>query len=280
MKITTVGKEGWNDVDGRPDGLTVIAIAMLVYAVTVVFHELGGHGAACLAFGGYPRALGAYYFDCDERGMPGAHVRLVAAAGNTANLVMAAIAFPLVKQARSWYGKWFWWLVFTVSLLDWAGYFLFSGFSGIGDWGGEPGAVFDGVVPQWVWRTALVLAGGCLYFASAVMAARRLSHFVHATSVAMRITLSAYAAGGLLALLVGLLNPIGVVIILTSALASTLGGTSGLLWLARMMRNRVDTVPPSDPLGRSWGWIVGSLVGVLLFALVLGPSWAPTCVRP
>jgi hypothetical protein len=272
MEVTTMNKDGRNDVYGSPDRLTLIAIAMLVYVVTVVFHELGGHGGACMAFGGFPHELGAYYFVCDDRGMRGAPVRLVAAAGNTANLVMAAIAFPFLKQARSWYGKWFWWLMFTVSLLDWSGYFLFSGFSGIGDWGGEPGEVFYGVAPQWIWRIALVLAGISLYVASASMAARQLSHFVHSATEARRITFIAYVAGGLLALLVGLLNPIGVAIILTSALASTLGGTSGLLWLTRMMPGGANAVPSSHRIGRSWRWIIASLAVILLFALVLGPS--------
>lgn len=276
MDITTVNMNGGNDMHGRPDGPTLIAIAMLVYVVAVVLHELGGHGGACMAFGGYPRELGAYYFDCNYRGMSGAHVRLTAAAGNTANLIVAVIAFPLVKYAYSWYGKWFWWLLFTVSLFDWAGYFLFSGFSGIGDWGGGPDEVLYGVAPQWVWRVILVLAGAGLYVASAVLAARRLRHFVHSTTEAKRITISAYVAGGLLALLVGLLNPIGVVVVLTSALASSLGGTSGLLWLTRMAPHRIDTGPPPRQLGRSWGWIIAGLVVTLLFALVLGPSRVPT----
>jgi hypothetical protein len=265
-------KNGRNDVYGHPDWLTVIAIAMLAYVVTVAFHELGGHGGACVAFGGVARTLGAYYFACDDRGMSSAHVRLVAAAGNTANLVMAAIAFPLVKQARSWYGKWFWWLVFTVSLLDWSGYFLFSGFSGIGDWGGEPSGVFHGIAPRWVWRIALVVAGVLLYVASAVMAARQLRHFVQSATQATRIALSAYFAGGLLALLVGLLNPVGAAVILASALASSLGGTSGLLWLTRMPAGFDNNALPSNRIGRSWGWIIASLVVILLFALVLGPS--------
>lgn len=266
-----MNKADWNDVHGRPDGLTLVAIAMLAYVVTVVFHELGGHGGACIALGGYPHEIGAYYFYCDERDMRDASVRLVAAAGNTANLIMAAIALPLIERARSWYGQWFCWLLFTISLLDWSGYFLFSGVTGIGDWGGGASGVFHGVAAQWVWRTALALAGAGLYFASAVVAARQLSHFVHSTTQARRITLAAYVAGGVLALLVGLLNPVGVVIVLTSALASTLGGTSGLLWLSGMMP-AVDAAPSARRLGRSWGWIIPSVVVVLLFALVLGPT--------
>lgn len=263
--------ESGSNVYGRPDGLTMIAIAMLVYVVAVVFHELAGHGGACIALGGSARELGAYYFDCDDRSMPGAYVRLVAAAGNTVNLIMALIAFPLITRTVSWYAKWFWWLLFTVSVLDWSGYFLFSGVSGIGDWGGGPGAVFYGVAPQWVWRLALALVGGGLYFASAVIAARRLVHVVQSAAEARRLTLVAYIAGGMLALLVGLLNPIGVVIVLSSALASTLGGTSGLLWLTSMMPKRVDA-PSAQERGRSWRWIIASLVVVVLFALVLGPS--------
>lgn len=262
--------QGSHDAAGRPDMLTLVAIAALVYVIAVFFHELGGHGGACVALGGHPRALGAYYFDCDDSNLSSVQVRLIAAAGNTVNLMMAALALPLVKRVSSWYASWFWWLLFTVSVLDWSGYFLFSGVSGIGDWGGDAGAVFFGVAPQWVWRAALALGGGGLYFACAVMAARQLRHIVHARSDARRITLIAYLAGGLLALLVGLLNPIGLVIVLGSALASTLGGTSGLLWLSGMIPR--GAALSSRQLGRSWGWIIAGLVVTLLFAIVLGPS--------
>jgi hypothetical protein len=245
---------------------------MLVYVLTVVLHEIGGHGGACIAFGGHAHALGAYYFDCGYGGMTRLHMRLVAAAGSTVNLIVALITFPLIKRASSLYGKWFWWLLFTANLLDWSGYFLFSGFSRVGDWGWGPRGAFSGMDHQWVWRVVLVLGGSGLYYASALLAARRLGQFVCSPSAARRMSLSAYITGGVLSLLVGLLNPIGMVIVLTSSLASTLGGTSGLLWLTRLMLRETDARPSSNQFQRSRAWIIVGLVITLLFAFVLGPS--------
>jgi len=261
-----------NDEPGRPDAPTLVAIALLAYILAVVLHELGGHGGACVALGGAARELGAYYLDCDYRGMGDAQIRLVAAAGNTVNLGAALAARPFVTRAAAWHAKWFWWLFMAVNLLDWAGYFFFSGVSGIGDWGWQPHGVMHGTEPQWAWRAALALAGGGLYYASVVYAARLLGHLVDAPRTARRLALLSYLTGGLLALLVGLRNPLGMAIVITSSLASTLGGTSGLLWLPHKVPAGPEPGRPAVPARRSWGWIACGAIAALLFALVLGPS--------
>ena len=43
---------------------TVIAIALVAYALTNVAHEGLGHGGMCVAMGGEPLVLNAVYFEC------------------------------------------------------------------------------------------------------------------------------------------------------------------------------------------------------------------------
>ncbi|MEI9904062.1 MAG: hypothetical protein WDN06_08795 [Asticcacaulis sp.] len=75
----------------RIDLPTVAGIAALAYVLTTLCHEGLGHGGACVLVGGHPTAWGAYYFDCDEDGLPSLAGRIVAAAGSTVNLILAVI---------------------------------------------------------------------------------------------------------------------------------------------------------------------------------------------
>lgn len=61
--------------------------------------------------------------------------------------------------------------------LEWSGYYLFSGFSGLGDWGGTQDGLF-GVRPQWAWRVALSAAGTALYLLTSLLNLRVHYHVV------------------------------------------------------------------------------------------------------
>lgn len=60
---------------------TLVAIAVVAFALTNVAHEGLGHGGIRLAVGGQPRVLNAVYFDCGEEGLGGAASRWISAAG-------------------------------------------------------------------------------------------------------------------------------------------------------------------------------------------------------
>jgi hypothetical protein len=85
---------------------TLVAIAVAVYALANVAHEGLGHGGACLLAGGEPRPRRRRTGRAGARG-----------AG---------------RKLSS--GRYFLWLLMTVSLCQGTGYWLFSGLGGIGDW--------------------------------------------------------------------------------------------------------------------------------------------------
>ena len=134
--------------------------------------------------------------------------------------------------------------------------FLFSGVGSIGDWAD----VARGAMPPLVWRPAMSVFGGALYFLLARQSARWLRSLAGSGEFSMRraklLTLPAYLAGGLLYCVAGLFNPVGPVLIAISAAASSFGGASGLLWLTQFLRGGEHSTAPAAPLDRSYVWIV------------------------
>jgi hypothetical protein len=258
-----------------PDLPTVTAIALVAYAVSNVLHEAVGHGGACLALGGKPLVLSSVHFECGEQAMSALALRGVAAAGTIVNFIIGALALVVFKTANPLHkphAAYFLWLFTTLNLLSGAGYFLFSGVGGVGDWAD----VARGAMPPLVWRPAMSVFGGALYFLLARQSAQWLRSLVGSGELAMRrsklLTVPAYIAGGLLYCLSGLFNPVGPVLIAISAAAASFGGASGLLWLTEFLRRGEHSAAPVAALDRSYVWIVAGCVASLIFVAILGPS--------
>jgi hypothetical protein len=258
-----------------PDLPTVTAIALVAYAASNVLHEAVGHGGACLALGGKPLVLSSVHFECGEQGISALALRGVAAGGTIANFIVGALALLVFKRANPLHkphAAYFLWLFTALNLLSGAGYFLFSGVGGIGDWAD----VALGTMPPLVWRPAMSVFGGAIYFLLARQSARWLRSLVGSGELSMSrsklLTVPAYVAGGLLYCLAGLFNPVGPVLIAISAAASSFGGASGLLWLTQFLPRGEHSAAPAAELDRSYVWIVVGCVVSLIFVAILGPS--------
>lgn len=257
----------------RIDLPTVAGIAAVAYVLTTLCHEGLGHGGACLAVHGKPEAWGAYYFNCSEDGLPAMAGRIVAAAGSTVNLILAAVLGLLIGadlKRPGRHGSWtvFLWLLFAVNAFTWAGYYLFSGVAGIGDWG--PDGVLKGIANPWLWRAVMAVGGMAIYVWLTRIAMRWLGRIGGDFEAARAISWTAYVTGGILAILIGLRNPEGWWIVIFSSMASSLGGTSGLAWGVRWARNPEN--PVEFDLPRNWLWIGAGLVAAALYAWYFGPT--------
>ena len=257
-----------------PDVVTVTAIALIAYAASNVLHEAFGHGGACMLLGGKPIVLSSVHFECGDDAISVLARRGVAAAGTIANFVAGAaglIASKATNPVRKPHLSYFLWLFTTLNLLMGAGYFLFSGVGNIGDWA----AVASGAVSPVVWRPAMAVFGGALYFLLARQSGRRLGALVGNDDFFMRrarlLTVPAYIAGGLLYCVSGLFNPVGPVLIAISAAAASFGGASGLLWLIQFTRGSERSGEPVE-LQRSYRWIVAGCIASLIFVAILGPG--------
>jgi hypothetical protein len=141
----------------RDDIPTVCAIAVLAICATTVAHEVIGHGGACLALGGRITQLTNVYFQCS---VPSVFVAPAGPAGNFFVGILAWLAQrvlpPQLSRARLLAL-----LTMAFSFFWEAGYLVSSMVSGHGDYFTTAQDILSG--PQWVWRTALGLAGLILY---------------------------------------------------------------------------------------------------------------------
>jgi len=257
-----------------PDLLTVTAIALVAYAASNVAHEAIGHGGACVVLGGKPHVLSSVHFDCGEEAISALARRGVAAAGTIVNFIAGAIglvALTATNPVRKPHMSYFLWLFTTLNFLMGAGYFLFSGVGNIGDWTD----VASGTASPLIWRPAMAVLGGALYFFLARRSGQRLGALVGSDDAAMRrsrlLSVPAYVAGGLLFCLSGLFNPVGPVLIAISAAAASFGGASGLLWLTQFTRGSTRSAEPAE-LNRSYAWIVAGCIAAAIFVGILGPG--------
>ena len=255
----------------------MIAVSALAFIASNVLHEGLGHGGACLLVGGKPLSLTAVYFDNDSAGLSDLQSRFIAAGGPIVNLITGLAGLIALRGMRGvpGPGRYLMWLITTLGLFMATGYLLFSGVGGIGDLA----IVTKGLQPAWLWRVLLALAGAALYLLSAIVAAAEFGRIAGPPSEALvarasRIALVSYLTGAVVICAAGILNPQGFIFVLISAVASTLGGASGLLWMMRMLRSPRFGRPDSAELAlpRSWGWIVMAAVALLIYVVVLGPG--------
>ncbi|MDE3127940.1 MAG: hypothetical protein KGL38_08035 [Gemmatimonadota bacterium] len=263
----------------RPDRLTLIAVSALAYVVGVALHEHLGHATACVLLGGHVAEMGAFYVNCAYVGMGAWSVRAVAIAGPLVSALTGAVAFGFLRRIRgdAPTAFFFTWLLGSLGLMSAAGYLLFSGISGIGDLGGGPDGALRGATPLWAWRVALTVLGGAAYWWVVRLSARRMDERVSGAGRdrirAARLTaLDSYLTGVVVFTAIGALNPHGLVIVATSAVASSAGGSSGLLWMMQLLDRRRAVGGPGIAFGRSWRWIGAAAVGVLAYAAVFGPT--------
>jgi hypothetical protein len=263
----------------RPiDRLTVVAIAIVAYALANLIHEGIGHAGTCLAVGARLTALSAVHADCavGDRG-PFAS-GLVTAAGTLANFAAAAIAWLLLrgqgKHLSSW--RYFLWLFTTLNLLQGTGYWLFSGVGNVGDWA----QLVAGLEPHWLYRVLLALLGGASYWAAIVLGLRTLNPLLgdgpDRLERARTLCLVPYLAGGTLYVAAGAFNPVSPVLVLISAAAASFGGASAFAWMTQMLRGPGYPPAAGEPLAidRSVFWIAAAAATAVLFVVILGPGLA------
>lgn len=254
------------------DTLTITSIAIIAYILASVLHEGLGHAGACLATGGKAIMVSTVAMECS------AENRLVVAGGTITNVAAGALFFLLGRMTSrtSPRLRYFLWLSMTVNLYTAAGYFLFSGIGGFGDW-----AVFiQGFSPQWAWRTGMAIFGAATYALAARFSLLELRPLIGSDKQqrfirAVRLTRVPYFSGGILACVAGALNPQGWILVALSAAASTFGGTSGLLWTIDWLRGGwipLGAQPEPVPIRRSWPWMAAASILAPVFVFVLGPG--------
>lgn len=263
----------------KADFLTLIALSTFSFILATAIHEHGGHALACAVLGGHIKELGAFYVNCEYASLSATGNRLVALAGPLISMVTGIIGLSVFERVQKTNPilKYFLWLFGTVNLMTAFGYLLFSGVAGIGDLGTDQFGFFYQVQPEWAYRVGLSILGFVTYLLVIKQSLRKMDRIIGGEGIervkyAQTLSMTSYLAGGVAAILIGFLNPYGIIIVLISSVASSMGGTSGLAWMMHMLdRTKISTDAPLE-IRRSWAWILTSAAFVIIYAVVFGPT--------
>jgi len=191
--------------------------------------------------------------------------RLVEAGGTLVNLLVgSASLFASHRTTRSPNLRYFLWILGALNLLPGAGYFLFSGIIGFGDWA----EVIRGLPHHAALRIAMTLLGAALYVLSVRLIAITVRPFVPERSDYNTVGRLPYHAACTFSCIAGAFDPLGIKLLLVSTIPAAFGGSSGLMWADTML----PSAPPSQPLTvhrqPAW-WITATILG-LAYIVVLG----------
>lgn len=192
----------------------------------------------------------------------------VEAGGTLVNLAAGLVA--LVASLRSGghtNGRYFLWLLAALNLLPGAGYFLFSGILGVGDWN----AVISGLPNQALLRVGMTLLGAVLYFAAVKVLILAVWPYCKTRGEYNTVGRLPYYAACLFSCAAGMLDPMGWKLMVISTIPAAFGGSSGLMW-ADSLRAPVVTLEEALSVARApvW-WVVAAIVGGAYIA-ILGPG--------
>jgi hypothetical protein len=250
----------------KDDWVTVCAISLVAGMIGDVLHEGVGHALVALLTVAPSGTLTAVAWSSAYGS------KLVAAGGTLVNLASAGVFWLLLRNSKrgSSQVRLFLLLCCAFNLFTGTGYFFFSGISNFGDWA----VVIAGMKPHVFWRILLVVVGILAYWLAAVTIGTGLVRYVgvplHETRRIRLLTVVPYISSVVLSCLAGLMNPIGLNLVLLSALPASAGANNGLLWMRYYVSK--STVPGAIPqvVSRSWKWIAGSTAMAIPFVFVLG----------
>src|ERR1700684_1935477 len=133
---------------------TIISMAVIASGIATLLHEGLGHGVVAWLRGDIPTELTSHHLSSMTAD------RWVEAGGTLVNLCAGSIALLGSRCAGNRANlRYFLWIFAALNLLPGAGYFLFSGIFGFGDWQ----EVIRGLPYQMAMRIAMTILGAMLY---------------------------------------------------------------------------------------------------------------------
>ncbi len=246
---------------GRNDVATIISMAVIGSATATLLHEGLGHAATAWFRGDIPTELTSNHLSSVRAD------HWVEAGGTLVNLCAGCISLISSRAAgRRSNLRYFLWILAALNLLPGAGYFLFSGILGVGDWS----EVIRGAPHQIELRTGMTILGAGLYVFVVRLLAIGLGPYCPSRADYNSAGRVPYYAAGLFSCAAGALDPLGLKLFLLSTVPAAFGGSSGLLW--------ADSFLPRKPSGLTlvvrrqpaW-WFAAAVLGIG-YILVLGPG--------
>ena len=240
------------------DKLTIISMAVIASGLATLLHEGLGHGVTSWLRGDIVTELTSNHLSDLHPD------RWVDAGGTLVNLFAGAVALIISRAAGDRANiRYFFWILAALNLLPGAGYFLFSGIVGIGDWN----EVIRGLPHQAALRIAMTLLGAALYFIVVRLLARAVRPFVQQRSTYNTIGRLPYYAACLFSCAAGVLDPLGIKLLLVSTIPAAFGGSSGLMWADSLLPQRTTERPLLVHREVAW-WIAAAVLGSAYIAII------------
>jgi hypothetical protein len=242
----------------RHGKLTIVAIAILASAIGSLLHEGLGHGVTAWLRGDTVTELTSNHLDSLRAD------RLVSAGGTLVNLAAGFLFFFAARAAGSRPNlRYFLWFLAALNLLHAAGYFLFSGALGLGDWAD----VTAGLPHPIALRIAMAVTGAMLYVVFLRALVVSLHPFCPSRGTYNTVARLPYLAACFFMCIAGAFDPMGLNVFFLSTVPAFFGGLSGLLWgdvfLPRTAPAETLEIRRSPAL-----WIAAAVVGIAFVAIV------------
>ncbi len=238
---------------------TIISMAVLASAAATLLHEGVGHGLTAWLRGDIPTQLTSNHLSSMRPD------RWVAANGTLVNLFVGVSSLWGSRVAdRGANFRYFFWILAALNLLPGAGYFLFSGIFGFGDWQ----EVIQGLPHQLTLRTVMTVFGAVLYVFVVRLLALAVRPFCPRRTIYNVVGRLPYCAACLFSCAAGALDPLGPKLFLVSTLPAAFGGSSGLLWADSLLPTESTEPPLLVYRERTW-WIAAAVLG-LGYIVILG----------
>jgi hypothetical protein len=255
---------------------TITAIAVVVQLICSVVHEILGHALAAVLLGGHLLHVSSVDADYSLDGLSMGAQRIVHAAGILMNFIFGFVVHVAAKGVATASAniRYFCWLLGHVNFFIGGGYMMALSFAGFGD---VDAFVTDLPSPA-LWKTAFTAIGAAISFATLRHGLRTLDPFLGGDYIVRRkrgkaLTLVPYVASGIVSVVAGLFNPVGMILVATSAAASSFGGQAFLAWMPAFVRARksdeeAELVMPVH----SVLWIAVGLIALIVDVAILGPG--------
>ncbi len=238
---------------------TIISMAVIASASATLLHEGVGHGVTAWLRGDVPTELTSNHLSTLRPD------RLVDAGGTIVNLIAGGGSLLASRGTRDRANvRYFFWILAALNLLPGAGYFLFSGILGVGDWY----AVIGGLPHPVAWRIGMTMFGAGLYLLVVRLLAVSVRPFAPDRSTYNTVGRLPYYAACLFSFAAGALDPLGLQLFFLSTVPAALGGSSGLMWADSLMPNAPGGLKLVVHRAPAW-WIAAVLLGTC-YIVVLG----------
>lgn len=240
---------------------TIVSMAVVASATATLLHEGVGDGVIAWVRGDIPTELTSNHLSSLHPD------RWVAAGGTLVNLFAGSLALLASQSAGNRSNpRYFFWTLAAFNLLPGAGYFLFSGILGLGDWN----EVIRGVPHQIPLRTIMTILGAALYVLIVHQLAVSVRPFCSSRHDYNAVGRAPYYAACLFSCIAGALDPLGLKLFLVSTAPAAFGGSSGLLWANNLLPRSLSGQTLLVRRQPAW-WIAAVILGVA-YILIVGPG--------